>query len=247
MRNVIVKGIILVFLFTTGFHLIKLASDLFLSGWSGSQKELLFLFLYSAVFWIPGLGLVIIGLKILFPNINISFFKPRLKKCRICTKTTQDILVVEGNQYFYYCRNHLINEFAKKFTSFPYKMVVFHPEQERKYCCTMYPYFPLEEMKVFHFDKESVEQMRKTINSIQEICSHCNNKMAQVAYYRKGILHWENSGPKLSEVISKPQYLCVNCTFSNIEQALRSNKDYYSDNGLLAPYKGNGVFVNTFL
>jgi len=100
MRNVIVKGIILVFLFTTGFHLIKLASDLFLSGWSGSQKELLFLFLYSAVFWIPGLGLVIIGLKILFPNINISFFKPRLKKCRICTKTTQDILVVEEINIF---------------------------------------------------------------------------------------------------------------------------------------------------
>ncbi|MBI2617688.1 hypothetical protein HYW55_06145 [Candidatus Gottesmanbacteria bacterium] len=194
-----------------------------------------------------GLSLIFIGgihlLNNFFLSLQSNFGK---KKCFTCQKKTEDILIREGDKHTPYCRNHLLHEFSKSFLQFPHKMVVFHPEQDRKYCGTMYPYYPISEFEAFYFRKEDRQIMEERLREIQGKCSKCKNS-ASVSYYRKGVLQWDSSGPVMRSVNIPGEFLCTKCTLDRIEPDLRANKNPFADNGLFVPYKGEGVFVNTYL
>lgn len=168
------------------------------------------------------------------------------KKCATCQKETQDILVVDGDKRVPYCRNHLLQEFSKSFLQFPHRMIVFHPEQDRNYCGTMYPYYPLSEFDTFNFSKEDRQAMEKIIREIKGECMKCK-KDATVAYYRKGLLQWDGTGPKMRNISSLGELLCKDCTLERIEPDLKINKNPFADNGLFIPYSSEGVFINTYL
>lgn len=203
--------------------------------------EILFWFLF-----VPGILLIayMIGWFIRI----LSKIMPK-QKCPICSQVAADVLVIEGKTEGTYCRNHVMEKFSQGFLSFSYKMVVFHPEQDRKHCGTMYPYFPLDELvDQYNFEKEAEKRIKEILATISGKCQRCDEKDSQVAYYPKGILQWNESfGPLLENVPLTSHLLCKKCTLQFIEQSLRSNKENFSDNGLFVPYKGEGVYVNTYL
>lgn len=194
-----------------------------------------------------GLFLILIGVLHLGKNYFLSFqnFFGK-KKCFVCQIETQDILVANGDKRVPYCRNHLMIEFSKLFLQFPYKLVVFHPEQDREYCQTMYPYYPISEFEVFNFSQNDRNAMEKIVERIRGACTQCK-KNATVAYFRKGILKWDGGGPVMRDVHVQGDNLCTKCTLENIESDLRGNRKPFADNGLFTPYKGDGVFVNSYL
>lgn len=193
--------------------------------------------------------LVLHGLSRWFPSLRNLIPKPTPKKCKVCSQPARDVFVIEGNkQEGIYCRRHIIQKFEEAFQSFSFPMVVFHPEQERKYCGTQYPYHALDEMvPTFNFAPESVENIKRIINLIGGKCQSCKEQQAAVAYFAKGVLVWDGSGPVIDKVKTSPSLLCQKCTLKRIAPALTANKEYYVENGLFAPYKQSGVYVNTYL
>lgn len=195
------------------------------------------------------IGIGLLGLLMLFPQL-IKFI-PKLppKKCKNCGQPARDIFILEGRKSEgTYCRRHIIEKFVQSLSYFPFPMVVFHPEQERKYCGTMYPYFALDDMvPLFSFQKTAEENVRKILLLIKGKCQICTDRKASIAYYPQGILTWDGSGPVLEKVTSIPKLLCTSCALKHITPSLLANKQSYSDNGLFAPYKQSGVYVNTYL
>jgi len=193
--------------------------------------------------------MLIYGLMWIFPVLRNLIPETKSKKCKTCSQPAKDVFIVNGTKKEgIYCRRHLIEKFHHAFLTFPYKMVVFHPEQEREYCGTMYPYYPVGEMvSRYRFGKNQEETIRKILSSISGKCQECRKQEAQVAYFAKGILQWDGSGPLLEKVIGAPQLCCNECTLKMIEPALTANKEFFEDNGLFAPYKEEGVYVNTYL
>lgn len=202
----------------------------------------IFMLLFSAF-------VIFMGLSWIFPGLFSSLFKPKMEKCIVCSKYSADILVIDGNKkYERYCRNHLLEKFSQAFLVFPHKMVVFYPEQEREYCGSIYPYFPIDEMvSVYKFQKEDTMKIQEIIDTITGKCAQCDKNIARVAFFRKGLLSWDGSGPVLRNISKSPIFLCTKCTLEYIEHPLRANKTPFYDNGLFIPYKGEGVFVNTYL
>lgn len=194
-----------------------------------------------------GILLITIGLLQLLKTQALSLQGNFGKKhCIHCQKETQDILVVDGDKRVPYCRIHLLQEFSKSFLQFPHRMIVFHPEQDRTYCGTMYPYYPLSEFKTFNFLSDDTDAMQKILQIIDEKCAHCK-KPATVVYFRKGILQWDSGGPVMREVNTLGESLCKSCSLKRIEPDLNTNKNPFADNGLFIPYSSEGVFINTYL
>lgn len=194
-----------------------------------------------------GLFLILIGILHLLRIYSVSFKNIfGKKKCLICKIETQDILIKDGDTHIPYCRTHLMQTFSKLFLPFPYPVIIFQPEQERKYCGTMFPYYPISDFESFNFSKEDELAMQKILRGIDGKCSACKEN-ATVAYFRKGILQWDGGGPMMRNVTVSGEHLCKECTLERIEPDLRMNKNPFTDNGLFVPYKGEGVFVNTYL
>lgn len=198
---------------------------------------------------VMGLGMGVLGLLVLFPQLAKLLPQPKPKKCKVCGQPADDVFIVDGGKAEgIYCRRHVMENFERAFKAFMYPFVVFHPEQERAGCATMYPYYALDEMvNKFHFEKQARDNVQRYIERISGKCNKCGENKAQVAYFRKGILTWAGSGPQLAKVNAVPQLLCLECTLKQITPALAANKEHYSDNGLFAPYKQAGVYVNTYL
>lgn len=217
--------------------------DLFLTS---PSNEVPFLQIVAGII-IIGMGMM--GLFMLFPQLTKFISKLPPKKCKICGQPARDIFILEGRKSEgTYCRRHIIEKFTLFFSSFSFPMIVFHPEQERRHCDTMYPYMALDEMMpFFSFQRGAVDNIRKILLLIKGKCQNCNNTKASIAYYPKGLLIWDGSGPVLEKVTSVPKLLCSSCTLEIITPPLLANKQYYSDNGLFAPYKQSGVYVNTYL
>lgn len=181
-----------------------------------------------------------------FPS-KLPILKLKGKKCLVCFKEATDVLVINSNRKENYCRSHLISKFSEYFKSFSYNMILFHPEQEREYCGSMYPYYPIEEFEKYNLPKEDKFKSQEILRGINGPCMQCENHQAKIAYFKKGILGWDDGGPAIRNIKEKPTLLCNDCAFSFIEQTLRNNKYFFVDNGLLTPYKGEGVYVNTYL
>lgn len=173
-------------------------------------------------------------------------FKP--KKCTICNLPAGDLLVTNGKATEYFCRKHVIQKFSEAFLTFTYKFVVFHPEQNRKYCGTMYPFYPVSDMVPrFFFKEEDAQIVEKYLGMITGLCSKCQEQNASCAYFSKGVLRWDRLGPLIREVDSKPEILCNKCALEKISSDLTNNKENFQDNGLFVPYGSEGVYVNTYL
>lgn len=169
------------------------------------------------------------------------------KPCKACQLPAKDLLVENGSKpVTNYCRQHLLQEFGKHFTSFSYKMVVFHPELERKYCDSQYPYYPLEEMvKKFNFETKAEDKIRTFLSEINGQCEWCHERVATVCYFVKGALPWDIAGPVLEKIEVKGKKLCPQCSLQLIQADLMNNKGFFVEKGLMVPYLGNGVYVNT--
>jgi len=194
-------------------------------------------------------GLILFGLSRWFPQVANFVPKPKPGKCRVCSRLARDVLIVDGGKKAgVFCRRHVIEKFQQAFESFALPMVVFHPEQDRKYCGTMYPYYALGEMVAkFGFDQEAMENVQRILGLIKGKCQRCGGKEATIAYFGRGVLRWGNSGPLLNEVRAEPELLCSSCGAEAVVPSLRVNKEFYTDNGLLVPYMESGVYINTYL
>jgi len=182
------------------------------------------------------------------------------KMCRTCGQETLDNLAYTKTKRFLifnskvkeltpYCRIHLLAAFQPCFTSFPNKMVVYHPSPgvlEKNY---VYGYDLLSEIpKQAWFDKakrdRQIEVVRSALEAISGKCSMCPAE-AQVAYFDQRFIKWDGEWPLIDKA-EPAQNLCQRCTYDEIEPALASYKGSYIE-GLFCPQDGEGYFFPTLI
>ena len=184
------------------------------------------------------------------------------KMCRTCGHETLDNLAYMKTKRFLifdpkvkeltpFCGIHLLAAFQSYFTSFPKKMVVYHPSPGILGKNYVYVYDLLSEMpKQAWFDKakrdRQIEVVRRALEAISGKCSMCSAE-AQVAYFDQRFIKWDGEWPLIDmDKVEPAQKLCQRCTYREIEPALASYKGSYSE-GLFCPQDGEGYFFPTLI
>ncbi|MEZ8617199.1 hypothetical protein [Vibrio splendidus] len=134
------------------------------------------------------------------------------------------------------CREHLLLEYRKSFTTSQARLVVFYPDFEYKRK-GLYQYLPtpLREFEEFALHdnkqgerKEDLITLKETFRKLRGFCEKCG-KPAQVAFFCTGSFAWEQKPFSpcttsdqviISSICAQPEILCMQCCYSQVEPSL---------------------------
>lgn len=205
-----------------------------------------FLFLVLIIF-----GILILPLVLLFfVAIIIEKLLPQ-KKCALCAKEARDVLSDSSNHRIgVFCRNHLMQEYSKRFLTSPFRKVMVEPQPTAAgYLGPVYGYFPVSEIKQFGWQeraKKVLEELLATING--KSCRECKES-ATTLFLSKEVAPWSKYGsePRI-EYAKVGDYLCNRHALKRLTPGIQTNPKYYDDaGGLWLPYKEGGFQVSTEL
>lgn len=134
----------------------------------------------------------------------------------------------EGYQKNALCREHLLVEYRKSFTTSQARLVVFYPDFENK-TEGFYQYLPvpLSEFKNFYEENDSTF-LKETFQKIRGVCEKCE-KPSQVAYFGTGSFGWEqkpftscttSDQIVFSSILTQPEILCMQCCYLKVEPSI---------------------------
>lgn len=171
--------------------------------------------------------------------------------CEVCGKDGAEYISIGAwpkQQPRYFCRAHrqnMIAEFRKLFVGYTPDMVVVSPYQEGNYA-SLYPFYPITGMKSMNFPSSDIEIVNQALQRIgSEKCKACNERASTIYFITNPDMYKRNG--LLLEVLQTMEgyFYCKEHCFKQIEEKLLVNKKLFNDSGLVAPYGGAGIYVNT--
>jgi len=178
--------------------------------------------------------------------------------CRDCGSSTEEFLILparkkrilflkwENAENIYLCREHLVQRFREEFTKAHQRMVVFYPNLEEKNGNYCYSFMRLRDFNKYASEGQTydhiVREVQQWLDMVQGKCSGCGSS-GQVAYFGREAIEWKKAPgslaapldyPMMPNVIARPEILCVNCAFANMERSLRVPVKGFED-GIFCP------------
>lgn len=179
-----------------------------------------------------------------FIFLGISLFSDYRKsflKCAICAQPGKDLLNSGSGPARHLCRNHLVEEFRKKFLATDYKMVVVYPglEERTQSYYYSYCYYTAGDLKKYDFTDIALPLFQRGLKAISGKCLRCADTAA-VAYFGKGSFTWENDYPLIDKITREPEVICKKCALDLIIPSLRGFKGDFVNPIEISP-KGEGM------
>lgn len=154
--------------------------------------------------------------------------------------------MLNGVKFAYFCRPHLIEEFAREVNKSPFNFAIveFQPEANSATGKNFF-YIPLSKAEKLGWKNEEKEAIKKMLTEIeQKRCKICNNNGC-ILFIPKSSAPYSKYGPKaLEEFIEFGMVYCKEHGLKKIIPTLESNKKKY-DEGFYSPYSDSGFYTTT--
>jgi hypothetical protein len=162
------------------------------------------------------------------------------KPCTTCGQPTRDVLVRAGREWVYYCRVHLLEEFARGFEKSSCRMAVY----EFQNAGIVYGYYPVSTLKEFCWSPEDADILQRVLREIDvsQSCQSCGGNPWQVAYFDRATAPWLGAVPDIGT--DRALRLCTRCAALQMVPVLRENPNEYTE-GLYLPYQEDGMYITT--
>jgi len=171
--------------------------------------------------------------------------------CEVCGKRGVEYLSVGSSkkpQVRHFCRVHrqnMVEEFHKLFVAYSPNILVTSPHQEGSYA-QLYPFYPVSEMKMMNFSNSDIEIVNEKLSLFGvKKCAACKEQASAVYFTTVPEMYTWNGMDMKQLQTSGGHFYCKQHCFKQIEGKLLANKNLFNDSGLVAPYGGSGIYVNT--
>lgn len=219
--------------------------DLFNSLISPSTNLFDKIFALLGIIGIP-ISIIAFGFAIFFLiyGIYIMFMPKPVFKCRICQKTDPDSLSAGNKQWWYLCREHLLERYSDLFLKNTFKVVMTEftsDDKSKNPDDAAFTYYPFSSHKEYNIGNPKI--LKQLLDSIDgNNCSKCGSK-AKILFVNKedAVRTSDNYIIPSEEYLTRGQYLCNKHALDNVIPALKSYpQPIVIEGGVWLPYKEDG-------